>query len=442
MAPSHQAGRARGCHGSKCRERVSPEQTGVRHVDSVSDMWDTMKPTTLLPADQRRQHYRGGMSASPTAASAARGGQAEAAPSLFRRVRSNTWRLLAATAGACLRYRVTGLAAEIAFFAILSLPPLLFGLAGTVGYIADKVTTIEAVKQEMLDLFARALTEETVNEVIRPTLNDVLDGGRADVISVGFVLALWSGSRALNVIIDTISIMYGLGGRRGIVKTRALSFTLYVVALILGVIVLPLVVAGPSLVDQMMPTRLDFVVSLYWPTVLVLSIAFLATLYHVSVPVRTSWRYDIPGAAFTMMAWLGGSALLRWFLQGSIGGDSTSIYGPLAAPIAILIWLYVLSIAVLIGAAVNAAFDRVFPANTTARARLELVRRLRVKAAEVRMREGGLTEAEIGNQPTDTVDLHVLAGGVPPDGGGPVRAQHLDEQADRVLEEVRRDSKR
>jgi membrane protein len=396
----------------------------------------------LVPPGSVKQHYRGHMSASPTSATAARGGKAEVAPSLLARIRANTWRLLSATLGACLRYRVTGLAAEIAFFAILSLPPLLFGLVGTVGYVADKVTTIEAVKQETLDLFARALTEETVNEVIRPTLNDVLDGGRADVISVGFILALWSGSRALNVIIDTISIMYGLGGRRGIVKTRALSFSLYMVALLIGVIVLPLVVVGPTLVDQMLPTRLDFVVGLYWPTVLVLSIGFLATLYHVSVPVRTSWRYDIPGAAFTMLAWLGGSALLRWFLQGSIGDDSTSIYGPLAAPIAILIWLYVLSIAVLIGAAVNAAFDRVFPANTTARARLELVRRLRAKAAEVRMREGGLTEAEIADEPTDTMSLHALAGGVAPTDGAPLRAEHLEVQADRVLEEVRQESKR
>jgi membrane protein len=254
-------------------------------------------------------------------------------------------------------------------------------------------------------------------------------------------LALWSGSRALNVIIDTISIMYGLGGRRGIVKTRALSFSLYMVGLLIGVIVLPLVVVGPTLVGQMLPSRLDFVVGLYWPTVLVLSIGFLATLYHVSVPVRTSWRYDIPGAAFTMMAWLGGSALLRWFLQGSIGDDSTSIYGPLAAPIAILIWLYVLSIAVLIGAAVNAAFDRVFPANTTARARLELVRRLRAKAAEVRMREGGLTEAEIAH-PTDTAELHSLAGGVAPDEERSISADELDERADRMLEEARREPKR
>jgi membrane protein len=57
--------------------------------------------------------------------------------------------------------------------------------------------------------------------------------------------------------------------------------------------------------------------------------------------------------------------------------DSRSIFGPLAAPIAVLLWLYLLSVAVLIGAAVNAAFDSVFPQSTTARARLELVQRLR-----------------------------------------------------------------
>ena len=57
--------------------------------------------------------------------------------------------------------------------------------------------------------------------------------------------------------------------------------------------------------------------------------------------------------------WIGGSWVLRETLQGP--SAAYSIYGPLAAPIAVLLWLYVLSIAVLIGAALNASFDRVFP---------------------------------------------------------------------------------
>ena len=212
---------------------------------------------------------------------------------------------------------------------------------------------------EVLRLSLRALTPDAVNNVIAPTLDDVLSGGRFEVISIGFVLALWSGSRALNVLVDTITIMYGLGGRRGIVRTRALSFSLYVVFLFAGVVLLPLVLAGPSLVDKVLPNRFELIASLYWPVVLVGSVCILATLYHLSVPVRSHWRGELPGAALTLLMWLGGSALLRLVLSLSTGGSS--IYGPLAAPIAVLIWLYVISIATLIGAAFNAAVDKVWP---------------------------------------------------------------------------------
>ncbi len=105
-------------------------------------------------------------------------------------------------------------------------------------------------------------------------------------------------------------------------------------------------------------------------------VCFLATLYHVSVPVRTNWSFNLPGATFSLVAWVAGSYVLRWVLTET-AADSRSIYGPLAAPIAVLIWLYIVAIAVLIGAAVNAAFDQVFPQAATSHARRELVQRLR-----------------------------------------------------------------
>jgi membrane protein len=238
---------------------------------------------------------------------------------------------------------------------------------------------IDDVRSTVLDLAARALTPETVDSIIRPTLDDVFRGGRYDVISIGFILALWSGSRALNVFVDTITIMYGLGGHRGIVRTRALSFLLYVLGMLTGVVTIPLVVAGPSVVARTLPDRLDFLNQLYWPTVVLLCVVFLTTLYHVSVPVRTAWRYNLPGAVFTMFCWVVGSAVLRWVLVGTAQG-STSIYGPLAAPIAVLLWLYILSIAVLIGAALNASFDLIWPQKEIASARMELLKRLNIDA--------------------------------------------------------------
>jgi membrane protein len=302
-------------------------------------------------------------------------------------LREATWRLVVSTVGTCFRNRVTGLAAEAAFFALLSFPPLVFGLAGSIGYVFNSFSEnqVEQVRSSILELASRALTEPTVDSIIQPTLNDVLGPGRFDVISIGFILALWSGSRALNVFVETITIMYGLGGHRGIVKTRVLSFALYVMGLVTGVVTLPLVVAGPKLVDKLLPQRVDFLNELYWPTVIVLGICFLATLYHVSVPVRTSWRYNLPGAALTMLFWIFGSFLLRWVLTVT-AGQSTSIYGPLAAPIVVMLWLYLLSIAVLIGAALNAAFDRVWPESETAKARMEVARRLRLTAMLPRLR--------------------------------------------------------
>jgi membrane protein len=288
------------------------------------------------------------------------------------------WRLVVTTVASCLKYRVTGLAAEGAFFAVVSVPPLVFALAGAIGYVSERFSEAQVrdVQDAVVDLFSRFLTDRAVGDVIEPTMDEVLRDGRLDVISLGFVLALWSGSRALNVFVDTITIMHGLGGHRGIVKTRALSFLLYILAVITGAVSLPLVVAGPQLVRDALPERVDFLIEFYWPIVVLLCICFLATLYHVAVPVRTNWSFNLPGAVFSLAAWILGSYLLRWVLTVT-AADSKSIYGPLAAPIAVLLWLYVVALAVLIGAAVNAAFDEVFPQKNTTKARLELMARLR-----------------------------------------------------------------
>ena len=299
-------------------------------------------------------------------------------PAWTRQAGEVLWRLIVSTVASCMRYRVTGLAGEAAFFAVLSVPPLVFMLAGGVGIVSDRFTPaqIADVRAAIIDLSQRALTDRAVDRIIIPTIDDVLNEPRFDVISLGFVLALWSGSRALNVFIVTITVMHGLGGHRGIVKTRALSFLLYILAMITGVVTVPLVVAGPTLVRRVLPNRSEFLMTFYWPTIIVICICFLATLYHVSVPVRTNWSFNLPGATFALGAWVAGSALLRWVLTVT-AADSRSIFGPLAAPIAVLLWLYLLALAVLIGAAVNAAFDSVFPQKSTTRARLELVQRLR-----------------------------------------------------------------
>lgn len=266
-------------------------------------------------------------------------------------------RVLAATFTACFRYRVTGLAGEAAFFAILSLPPLIFAGVGTLGFVAPQIRpeVIEEFRTELLELASRILTPSAVQSVIAPTIDDVFAGGRADVISIGFLIALWSGSRALNVFIDTIGIMYGHQGHRHFLRARLLSFMLYVIFLLVAVVLIPLVLAGPAFVERILPDPIAWLGDLYWPIVLIGSAFFLASLYDLSLPRGYQLRWGLPGAGLAMMIWVGGSWALRKAL--SLSSDTPSVYGPLAAPIALLLWLYLISLAVLIGAAFNSAID-------------------------------------------------------------------------------------
>ena len=279
------------------------------------------------------------------------------------------WTLTKGTAAGAFRYRVTGLAAEAAFFALLSLPPLVIGLIGTMGHLRGlfQPGTVAEVRAWVIDQAGTVLTAPAVDTVVVPLIDDVIKGGSPDIVSLSFLLSLWAGSRATNVYIDTISIAYGLSGIRGVIRTRLRAFFLYLVGLVVLLTVIPLLVAGPALVQQALPESAGLVQALYWPVVVTLSIIFLATLYHLSVPVRTPWHRDLPGAVLALLIWIGGSFGLRLFLAGSLSG--VSVYGSLSAAIAVMAWLYVAALAVLIGAALNAEIDRLWPTADTARAR-------------------------------------------------------------------------
>ena len=270
-------------------------------------------------------------------------------------------RLVVTTIRICMRYRVTGLASEAGFFALLSLPPLVLGLFGGLGYLGNALgpDAVETVRSSINEYAARFLTQDVIAGTLGPTVDDLLNDGRFDLISLGFLISLWSGSRALNVFVDTISIMYGQSGVRGIVQTRALSFSLYVLALVVGIVTIPLVLLGPTLIGEILPQGWDWLGHLYWPLVTLLTVGGLTSLYHISTPRRSPWLRDAPGAGLTLLIWLLASYVVRGQIAASLGG--TSIYGPLSAPIVLLIWLYALAIAVLIGAAFNAAVRELWP---------------------------------------------------------------------------------
>ena len=239
-------------------------------------------------------------------------------------------RLVRETVRICLRYRVTGLAAEAGFFALLSLPPLVLGLFGGVGYVGSAVgqSGVDDFTERIASYAGSFLTPQVIDDLLLPTVDEVFRAGRGELISIGFLLSVWSGSRVLNVFIDTISIMYGQSGIRGIVRTRAMSLSIYTLGLLFGVVMMPLVLVGPSAIGSLLPDPAD-------------------------------WRRDLPGAALTLVLWVLSAWLVRTLVAGSLGG--TSIYGPLSTPIILIVGLYAIAISVLVGAALNAAVRSLWP---------------------------------------------------------------------------------
>lgn len=279
-------------------------------------------------------------------------------------------RLAARTVETSGRYRLTGLAGEAAFFTLTSLPPVLLSVVAALGYVAGwlgREDTVPAVEEALVQAAGTVLSPQAIDQLLRPVLLEVLGSGRVGLISIGFLLALWSGSTALNVYIDTISVVYGLGGQRGVVRQRLMSVLVYVVGLLVALILLPLLAVGPSVIAGWVPQAAALVYGLYWPLIVLGSIASLSTLYMVSVPIRTPWHEHVPGAAVALVVWLAGSFGLRVYLDVSL--ENSPVYGALAAPMGVLLWLYVTAFAVLLGGAVNAELDTVQPTRKIAIAR-------------------------------------------------------------------------
>ncbi|WP_246074653.1 YihY/virulence factor BrkB family protein [Nonomuraea terrae] len=277
---------------------------------------------------------------------------------------TKSWAIVRAATNAGVAYRVTGLAGEAAFFALLSLPPFVLGLIGVLGKLGTWLgpSVVTQVKTWVIDQAGLLFTEDAIATVVNPLITDVLsdDAGKVSIISLGFLLSLWSGSRALYVYVDLISVAYGLGEERGIIRTRLMSFGLYVVGLIIGIIVMPILVIGPTLLRDALPGEYGIMIDLlYWPVVIIGSVLFLTVLYHVSVPVRTKWYRELPGAILALFLWIVCAGVLRAVLAAWF--SPVSVYGSLATPIALLLWLYITALAVLIGAILNAEVDRLWP---------------------------------------------------------------------------------
>lgn len=262
--------------------------------------------------------------------------------------------------------RVLGLSAEAAFWQMLSLPSLFLALIATLGYVSRWFGpgTTDRTERQIENTLRRAFSEEVVNNVIAPTLKEILHGERGDIISIGFVLALWAGSSATATFVNTITIAYDQRDLRGPVKSRLLALWLFLATVVLGVFLLPMLVLGPDLLRRTLPERVRPTVSTlisagYYPVLVVLLLLGLTTFYKLAPPRRLPWHRGLPGAVFAVLVFLAGSAGLRSYISFIL--DHNHAYGTLAAPIAALLFFFVLALGVLLGAELNAAIEQQKP---------------------------------------------------------------------------------
>ncbi len=266
--------------------------------------------------------------------------------------------------------RVPGLAAEATLFILISLPALLLVVLGSLGFVAGSLGPAGSDELDRLVFdVPRTFMSSSTYASYESLAQQVLDTGRADVVGIGALLALWTGSRATSRVLETLVIAYGIESPRPGWRRRLLALALTIGVLLGAAAILPLLVLGPRLLKYLAP---DGVASAtltalnlgYWPALGLFVMVGLTTIYHVGVPWRTPWLRDLPGAVLAMALWFLAAAALRTYVAlSALGGADAgnAVYRQLGTPIAVVLWLYVSSVAVLLGAELNAEIEKKWP---------------------------------------------------------------------------------
>ncbi|WP_420749562.1 YihY/virulence factor BrkB family protein [Rhodococcus sp. O3] len=261
-------------------------------------------------------------------------------------------------------------AATAAFWQTLSLPPLVLGLIGTLGYVGGWFgpDTVDIILSKTITFSRTIFSENVVDGIISPTATDVLVRGRPELMSLGFLLSLWAGSSAISTFVDSIVEAHGQQEHRHPVWQRFFALILYVMFLILAVFTLPLVALGPNLIGRALPESWydigsRIVDTFYYPAVGLLLLVGLTTLYKVALPKTLPWHRLLGGALVAGAFFLAASEGLRWYLSWIAGTGYT--YGALATPIAFLLFTFFLGFAVVLGAEFNATVQEFWPARAT-----------------------------------------------------------------------------
>lgn len=307
--------------------------------------------------------------------------------------RNKRFRLIRRTLNKAWDCSIFSESAEAAFWQTLSLPPLLLGLLGSLGYLGEWFgpEIVTAVHDRIISFARTVFSPDVVTNIIGPTVNQILTIGKGEIVSIGFLISLWAGSSAMSSFVDAITVAHDQYGVRNEVWQRFFALLLYMASLLLLIIGLPLIAIGPNVLvelfpDTWAPVLSTWVNTLYYPTVALLLALALATLYKLALPRKLPWHRVVPGAVLAMAIFLLASVGLRvWFSWITTTGYT---YGALATPIAFLLLTFFIGMAVAGGAYLNSAIQELWPAAPTRRQRRKW-RKLELERASDQIKAAG-----------------------------------------------------
>ncbi len=253
-------------------------------------------------------------------------------------------------------HNLTLVAAGVAFYAFLAFVPALIALISIYGLIADP----EDVTRQVEDV-ASALPDE-VQEFLVFQLTSIVDASGAGVsvtLLIAVILALWSAAGGMTALITGIHVAHERDQPKGFVAKRGKALLLTVAAIVfLNVVIFVIAAVPPLLSDAGLGTagRVVFGI-LRWPILAAVMIGGIGLLYRLAMNDGPhGWLgFVTPGAVVAMIGWLVVSGLFAVYT--STFSSYSKTYGALASIVVVLLWLWLSSLFVLIGAEVDAERD-------------------------------------------------------------------------------------
>lgn len=253
---------------------------------------------------------------------------------------------------------VFGRAAQLSYYFLLALFPLLIFLTSIIGLVID---TESGIRQNLFRYLSQVMPPSAL-QLIESTMQEVTAASSGSKISFGILATLWAASNGMGAITESLNVAYDVKESRPWWKQRLTAISLTVALSVLIISALVIVLAGGKIADSLAASfALGSVFTLtwkilQWPIVLAAMLFAFAMIYYFAPDVRDQkWVWITPGAVLGVALWLLVSFGFRLYLNYFNSYSKT--YGSLGAVIILMLWLFFTGAAVLIGGEVNAEIE-------------------------------------------------------------------------------------